>query len=113
VPSTPLLCSSLALAVAVSLFATPGEAATAVALTKVRARAAAVDAARDTCAATPWCRRWAVEPARACARRSSRRVDCAIRFRAAGDGWSSGLVLVTRTRRGGLEVGVAVPIQPL
>jgi hypothetical protein len=110
VPSTPLLCSSLAVAVAVAVLATPAEAA--VALTKARARSAAVDAARDTCVATPWCRRWAVEPARACARRSPRRVDCTIRFRAADD-WSSGLVLVTRTRRGGLEVGVAVPIQPV
>jgi hypothetical protein len=110
VRSTPLACSSVVIAL---LLAAPGEAAGGVALTKARARSEAVEAARGTCAVTPWCRRWAVEPARSCARRSSRRVDCTIRFRPAEGRWSSGLVIVTRTRRGRLDVGVAVPIQPV
>jgi hypothetical protein len=115
VRSTPLAGSTVGVAVALAVvaLAAPAASSAATTLTKTRARAAAVQVARETCSAMPWCRGFAVEPARRCARRSSRRVDCTIRFRGVSGRSSAGLVIVTRTRVGRIEVGVAVPIQPL
>ena len=82
------------------------------ALTRTRARAAAVTTARQLCDAVMWCLRSRVEPARACARRSAATVACDIRFTAAGGRSSSGLVVVHRAAGGKLQVGVAVPEEP-
>jgi hypothetical protein len=113
VRSTPLPSSTvlLAAALAAGALAVPRDAGGAVVLTKTRAREAAVQVARETCSLTSWCRRIAVEPARACERNSTRRVQCEMRFRDPDGDWAAGLVEVTR-KRGRLQVGAAVPTQP-
>ena len=102
----------MAAAFATGVVAVPGSSWAAVVLTKARARAAAVQVASETCAATPWCRGSTVEPTRLCARRSPRRVACQIRFYDADGRSSGGIVDVICTRKGHLEMGAAVPSEP-
>jgi hypothetical protein len=99
------------LAVAIALAAVPATTAVgAVFLSKADARRAAVSVTARTCRVVPWCRGYAVVPARRCARERPDRVHCAIAFITGNRHRCRGLVVVSKSRTGRLDRGMAVPM---
>ena len=78
-------------------------------LSKGAARAVAVDVTADTCRAVGWCRGYEVVPARRCRRAADRTVYCRVGFLTAGRQRCGGVVAVSKTRRGRIDPGMAVP----
>jgi hypothetical protein len=109
-PMWRLACAvAAAVALAAIVAAPAARAAPAAWLSKRAARAVAVDAAARTCRAVGWCTRPEVVPARRCRRAKDRTVYCAIAFVTADARRCGGVVAVSRTRKGRVERGMAVP----
>jgi hypothetical protein len=98
---------ALAAVAAAATLAAP--ASGAVWISKRAARAVAVDAASQTCRAVGWCKGSEVVPAPRCRRASDRTVYCRVAFLTADADRCGGVVAVSRTRRGRIERGMALP----
>ena len=98
------------LAAAVTLAAMPATSSAAVFLSKTQARRAALSVTARTCRIVSWCKGFEVVPARRCRRERPERVHCSIAFLTADLHRCRGLVVVSKTRTGRLDRGMAVPM---
>ena len=79
-------------------------------LAKRTAHRVAVQMSDQTCAALPWCKGYEVVRARRCRREHTRSVYCRITFFTAARDRCGGVVSVSKTRRGRIDRGMAVPM---
>jgi hypothetical protein len=79
-------------------------------LAKTTARRVAVEMSGQTCGALPWCKDYEVVRASRCRREHIRSVYCRVTFFTAARDRCGGVVSVSKTRRGRIDRGMAVPM---
>jgi hypothetical protein len=79
-------------------------------LAKTTAHRVAVEMSEQTCGALQWCKGYEVVRATSCRREHRRSVYCRITFLTAARDRCGGVVSVSKTRRGRIDRGMAVPM---
>ena len=79
-------------------------------LAKTTAHRVAVELSERTCGALQWCKGYEVVRASRCRREHHRSVYCRITFLTAARDRCGGVVSVSKTRRGRIDRGMAVPM---
>jgi hypothetical protein len=79
-------------------------------LAKTTAHRVAIEMSEQTCGALQWCKGFEVVSATRCRREHRRSVLCRITFFTAARDRCGGVVSVSKTRRGRIDRGMAVPM---